>query len=140
MDWKLELLVLPVADVDRAKDFYVGRAGWVLIVDHQPNESFRVVQVCPPGSACAIAFGIGLGDMEPGSLRGLHLVVPDIEAAHTELVERGIGAGQPYTIDQTGTRRDGVDPTHQDYASFMEFADADGNLWLVQEVGHTNDG
>ncbi len=142
MDWKLELVVMPVADVDRAKAFYVDQAGWDLIVDHQPNESFRVVQVCPPGSACAIAFGTGLGDttglgpMAPGSMQGLHLVVSDIEAAHAELVGRGVEVGQPYSIDMAGTRRDGIDPEHNDYNTFMELADPDGNLWLVQEVGY----
>jgi catechol 2,3-dioxygenase-like lactoylglutathione lyase family enzyme len=136
MEWKLELLVVPVSDVDRAKEFYVERAGWELTVDHQPNESFRVVQVCPPGSACAIAFGIGMGDMTPGSLRGLHLVVDDMEAARAELVERGVETSEPYHLDRSGTRSDGVDPTHQDYASFMDFADPDGNAWLVQEVGY----
>jgi len=134
VDWKLELLVVPVSDVDRAKEFYVERAGWGLIVDHRPNDSFRVVQVCPPGSACAIAFGTGLGDMEPGSLRGLHLVVTDIEAAHKELVERGVQPSQPYHFDRSGTRSEGVDPAREDYATFMDFSDPDGNVWMVQEV------
>lgn len=136
MDWKLELLVVPVSDVDRAKEFYVDRAGWDLIVDHQPNESFRVVQVSPPGSPCAISFGKGLGDMEPGSLRGLHLVVTDVEAARTELARRGVEVSRPYHFDRSGTRSDGIDPSREDYATFMDFSDPDGNTWVVQEVGH----
>src|SRR4051794_3789629 len=92
MDMKLELVVLPVADVDRAKAFYVDRLGFHLDVDHQPNEQFRVVQMTPPGSACSITVGVGLGlgQGESGPVKGLHLVVADIEAAHAHLVEHGV--------------------------------------------------
>ena len=90
MDFKLELVLIPVADVDRAKQFYVDTCGFTLDVDHQPNDSFRVVQVTPPGSACSLTFGIGITDAAPGSYRGTHLVVTDIEAARAELADRGV--------------------------------------------------
>ena len=87
MDWKLELIAVPVSDVDRAKSFYLDQLGFELLVDHSPNDAFRIVQMVPPGSACAIAFGKGLKNGEPGSVKGLHLVVKDIEAARAELVQ-----------------------------------------------------
>jgi catechol 2,3-dioxygenase-like lactoylglutathione lyase family enzyme len=131
---KLELVLLPVSDVDRAKAFY-GRAGFTLDVDHQASDDFRVVQFTPPGSACSITFGVGVSDAEPGSVRGLHLVVIDIEAARSELVERGIEVGEPFHYGPNG-RTPGIDPEHRDYTTFAELADPDGNLWLLQEVGH----
>ena len=90
MDFKLELVLIPVADVDRAKQFYVETCGFTLDVDHQPNDDFRVVQVTPPGSACSLTFGIGITDAAPGTYRGTHLVVTDIEAARAELADRGV--------------------------------------------------
>lgn len=90
MDFKLELIIVPVTDVDRAKGFYADRMGFAVDVDHQPNDEFRVVQFTPPGSACSVSIGIGLSDAEPGSYRGTHLVVSDIEAARAELVGRGV--------------------------------------------------
>src|SRR5579864_7505372 len=90
MDWKLEVVVVPVSDVDRAKHFYSEQVGFVVDVDHRAGETFRVVQLTPPGSACSISVGTGLGDMPPGSMKGLQLVVPDIKAARVELVERGV--------------------------------------------------
>src|SRR3970282_2568089 len=89
MDWKLELVLLPVSDVDRAKAFYTEKVGFNLDVDHQPSDEFRVVQMTPPGSACSITIGVGITSAEPGSYRGTHLVVTDIEAARAELVGRG---------------------------------------------------
>ena len=94
MDFKLELVLLPVTDVDRAKQFYVETCGFTLDVDHQPNDAFRVVQVTPPGSACSVTFGIGITEATPGSYRGTHLVVTDIEAARAELVGRGVDVGE----------------------------------------------
>ncbi|HEX6209004.1 MAG TPA: VOC family protein, partial [Actinomycetota bacterium] len=94
MDYKLELVVLPVGDVDRAKAFYADRAGFHLDVDTTPAEGFRVVQLTPPGSACSITFGTGLTDAEPGAYKGLHLVVSDIVAAREELVGRGVEVGE----------------------------------------------
>ncbi len=140
MDWKLQLVVVPVSDVDASKAFYLEQMGFGLIVDHQPNEHFRVVQLNPPGSSCAIAIGVGMGDMVPGSLRGLHLVVNDIEAAHRELVERGATPSAPYWFSMTGERTDGVQAEHEDYATFMDLTDPDGNVWMIQEVGHAEAG
>src|ERR671932_2756002 len=96
VDWKLELVVVPVADVDRAKTFYSEKLGFNVDVYYRPNEDFRVVQLTPPGSACSISIGKGIsGGMAPGSIKGLHLVVPDIEAAHAQLVERGLTVSGP---------------------------------------------
>lgn len=134
MDWTLELVVVPVSDVDRAKAFYLDKAGFELLVDHSPTPEFRVVQLTPPGSGCSIAIGIGIGQMTPGSLQGLHLCVGDIEAARDELVGRGAEVGEIYHFNMAGTRATGVDPERQSYTSFMPFTDPDGNGWLVQEV------
>ena len=130
---KLELVLLPVTDVDRAKAFYVERLGFSLDVDHQPNEAFRVVQMTPPGSACSITIGIGITEAEPGSYRGTHLVVTDIEAARAELVGRGVEVGEIRHMTPDGWQP-GPDPEHARYNSFADFADPDGNTWVLQEV------
>ena len=136
MDMKLELVLLPVSDVDRAKAFYTESVGFVLDVDHQASDEFRVVQMTPPGSACSVTVGIGLTDAAPGSYRGMHLVVADIEAARAELVGRGVEVAEIRHMGPSGWA-DGVDPEHTDYASFADFSDPDGNTWVLQEVGHT---
>lgn len=133
MNWKLELVIVPVSDVDRAKTFYMDRAGFNLDVDHRGGDTFRVVQLTPPGSACSISIGTGITDAAPGSVRGLHLVVSDIEAANAELVERGVDVGEIYHFE-SGQRKPGPDPQRQDYDSFLSFSDPDGNSWVVQEV------
>jgi catechol 2,3-dioxygenase-like lactoylglutathione lyase family enzyme len=133
VDFKLELVVVPVSDVDRAKAFYAGKMGFTVDVDHAPNEHFRVVQLTPPGSACSITIGTGLSKSEPGSYQGLHLVVTDIEAARAWLVERGVEASEPFHFGPEG-QTPGVDPKHGDYSSFLSVSDPDGNGWLVQEV------
>jgi len=133
VEFKLELVMLPVADVDRAKEFYVERCGFRLDVDHHPNEQFRVVQMTPPGSACSITVGIGVTDAEPGSSRGTHLVVADIEAARDELVARGVEVSEIRHMGPTGWQP-GADPEHRDYESFAHFSDPDGNTWVLQEV------
>lgn len=133
MDCKLELMLLPVSDVDRAKAFYTEKVGFALDVDHQPNDEFRVVQMTPPGSACSVTIGIGITSAEPGSYRGTHLVVADIEAARAELVERGVDVGEIRHMGSAGWEP-GADPEHRDYASFADFADPDGNTWVLQEV------
>lgn len=133
MDFKLELVVLPVSDVDRAKEFYIEKAGFTLDVDHRAGDDFRVVQLTPPGSACSISIGKGITDAAPGSVRGLHLVVTDIEAAQAELVGRGLDAGEIFHFG-AGGRAPGPDPRRSDYNSFLTFGDPDGNVWLVQEV------
>ena len=135
MDYKLELVLLPVSDVDRAKAFYTERLGFSLDVDHQPSDAFRVVQMTPPGSACSITIGVGITDAEPGSYRGMHLVVRDIEVAHDELVARGVEVSDVRHFDREAMEwRPGADPEHADYASFADFVDPDGNTWVLQEV------
>jgi catechol 2,3-dioxygenase-like lactoylglutathione lyase family enzyme len=136
MEYKLELVVVPVSDVDRAKAFYVDKVGFNLDVDTSPGGNFRVVQMTPPGSACSVTIGQGIsGKMTPGSIEGLHLVVTDIVAARAELVERGVEVGEVFHFE-SGTQLPGPDPDRRDYDSFADFRDPDGNLWLLQEVGH----
>jgi catechol 2,3-dioxygenase-like lactoylglutathione lyase family enzyme len=132
MDFKLELVLVPVTDVDRAKAFYVEKAGFHLDVDHRGGESFRVVQMTPPGSACSISIGTGITDAEPGSLRGLHLVVTDIIAARAELVARGLDVSDVEHLTPSGWVK-GPDPERGDYNSFAHFSDPDGNTWVLQE-------
>ena len=136
MDWKLEVIVIPVSDVDRAKAFYE-RLGFRLDVDHAPNEQFRVVQFTPPGSACSITFGVGVSQVAPGAYQGIHLVVNDIEAAHAELIDRGIEVSEPFHFGPDGQVA-GVDPERRDFGSYLSFSDPDGNGWLVQEVKRGN--
>ena len=133
MDFKLELVLLPVADVDRAKAFYAEKAGFHLDIDHRAGDNFRVVQFTPPGSACSISFGIGIVDTTPGSVKGMHLVVSDIEAARSELVGRGVEVSEIRHMGEGGWET-GPDPAHRDYGSFADFADPDGNTWVLQEV------
>jgi catechol 2,3-dioxygenase-like lactoylglutathione lyase family enzyme len=129
MDWKIEVIVVPVSDVDRAKQFYSEQVGFVVDVD-RATETMRVVQLTPPGSACSITIGTGLVDSAPGSLKGLQLVVSDIEAGRAELAERGVAVSPIRHID------DGVwlDGKGGDWNSFVFFDDPDGNSWAVQEV------
>jgi catechol 2,3-dioxygenase-like lactoylglutathione lyase family enzyme len=137
MDYKLELVLIPVADADRAKEFYVDRFGCDLIVDWQRDDEFRIVQVNPPGSPCAVGFGTGIGvEAPPGSTRGLHVMVTDIVGAREELIGRGVEVGPVRYTDQEGWH-DGVHPERSDYNSFAEFADPDGNVWLLQERGYS---
>ena len=133
MDFKLELVLIPVSDVDRAKEFYVEKCGFKLDVDHQPNEEFRVVQITPPGSACSLTIGIGLSDAEPGSYRGTHLIVTDIEAARAELTGRGVEVSEIRHMTPNGWAP-GPDPEHADYGSFADFSDPDGHSGVLQEV------
>ena len=131
MEWKLELVVVPVSDVDRAKTFYLEQVGFDLLVDHRAGDDFRVVQATPPGSACSIAI---MRNLEaPGSVKGLHLVVTDIDVARAELVGRGTDVGEVFHFE-SGTPKPGPDPERGDYNSFFDFSDPDGNSWLVQEV------
>ena len=133
MDYRLELVLIPVSDVDRAKAFYTEKVGFHLDVDHQPKEEFRVVQMTPPGSACSITIGIGITDATPGSYRGTHLVVGDIESAREELVGRGVEVSEIRHMGPEGWQP-GPDPEHRDYNSFADFSDPDGNTWILQEV------
>jgi catechol 2,3-dioxygenase-like lactoylglutathione lyase family enzyme len=133
MDLKLELVLIPVSDVDRAKGFYTEKAGFNLDVDHQPSDEFRVVQMTPPGSACSITIGIGITDATPGSYRGTHLVVTDIEGARAELVGRGVDVSEIRHMGAEGWEP-GPDPERRDYGSFADFSDPDGNTWVLQEA------
>jgi predicted enzyme related to lactoylglutathione lyase len=119
MDWKLELINVPVSDVDRARDFYVNQVGFVLDYDHAVNDDLRFVQLTPKGSACSIAFGKGLSDKEPGSVAGLQMVVPDADAARAELVSRGVDATPVQEFP---------------WGRFTFFHDPDGNGWAVQQI------
>ena len=129
MDWKLEVVVVPVADVDRAKTFYADQVGFQVDLDHTLNERFRVVQLTPPGSACSISIGIGITDASPGSIRGLQLVVPDVEAARAQLAERGVDVTNVRHFDNGAW----VDGKGGPWNSFIFFSDPDGNTWTVQE-------
>jgi catechol 2,3-dioxygenase-like lactoylglutathione lyase family enzyme len=134
VDMKLEVQIIPVSDVDRAKEFYE-RLGWRLDGDVAPLEGLRIVQFTPPGSGTSVTFGQGITTAAPGSAEG-GLIVSDIEAAHGELVSRGIDAsdiwhGPPYPVE---ARQPGPDPERTSYGSFLYFTDPDGNIWLVQEV------
>ncbi|SED95867.1 VOC family protein [Streptomyces sp. Ag109_O5-10] len=140
MDLKLEVVVLPVSDVDRAKAFYE-KAGFRLDVDHVADDGYRVVHLTPPGSQCSILFGTGVTTAAPGSVQGLHLIVSDIEAARAELVGRGVEVGEIFHdaggVFHRGTqegRLNGPDPKRTSYGSFAAFHDPDGNGWALQEV------
>lgn len=119
MDWKLELISVPVSDVDRAKTFYVDQVGFNPDHDHTVSESLRFVQLTPPGSACSIAIGKGLSSARPGSVEGLQLVVSDIEVAHSHLVERGVPVSDVQDLP---------------WGRFVFFKDPDGNAWAVQQL------
>jgi len=140
VDTKLEVVVIPVSDVDRAKRFYAG-LGWRLDADVITGDDFRVVQFTPPGSPCSIIFGTGVTSAQPGSAQGLHLVVSDIEAARAEFVERGVDVSELFhdvggVFHHAGRegRVSGPDAKRRSYASFASFSDPDGNGWLFQEV------
>ena len=134
-DLRLELVLIPVSDVDSAKSFYTEKLGFALDVDTSPMEGFRVVQMTPPGSACSITVGTGITDAAPGSYRGTHLVVTDIVAAREELVSRGVEVSDVRHFDrEQGEWQPGPDPARGKYASFADFADPDGNTWVLQEV------
>jgi catechol 2,3-dioxygenase-like lactoylglutathione lyase family enzyme len=134
MDWKLELVVVPVSDVDRAKAFYTEQVGFGVLVDQQVGEHFRVVQLTPPGSACSIA--LMTNPESAGTVNGMHLIVNDIDAAHAELVDREVPASEVFHFE-AGGQTPGPDPERRDYNSFLSFQDPDGNGWLVQEVART---
>ena len=119
MDWKLELVSIPVTDVDRAKDFYVKQVGFTADHDYQVNDALRFVQLTPPGSACSVVLGTGITDMTPGSQRGVQVVVEDVEAARQHLIANGISAS---------------DVDVQPWGSFVTFRDPDGNTWALQQI------
>ncbi|HEX4464654.1 MAG TPA: VOC family protein [Solirubrobacterales bacterium] len=139
-EMKLEVVVVPVSDVDRAKRFYEG-LGWRLDADLAVDDGYRVVQLTPPGSACSIIFGEGVTTAPPGSSEGLQLSVYDVDAARADLIARGVDVSETFH-DATGIfhqaaangRVDGPAPEHADYGSFVAFSDPDGNGWLLQEI------
>jgi catechol 2,3-dioxygenase-like lactoylglutathione lyase family enzyme len=140
MDMKLEVVVVPVSDVDKAKEFYQG-LGWRLDADFASGEDFRVVQLTPPGSQCSIIFGTGITSAAPGSADGLQLTVTDIDAARAELTGHGADVSEVFhdaggVFHHAGTegRVSGPAPSHQSYGSFASFSDPDGNGWLLQEI------
>jgi catechol 2,3-dioxygenase-like lactoylglutathione lyase family enzyme len=119
MDWKIELVGIPVTDVDRAKAFYVDQVGFNADHDHQVHEGLRFVQLTPPGSACSIVMGVGVTEMPPGSQKGVQIVVADVEAARQQLRSRGVDASE---VDE------------QPWGSFVRFSDPDGNTWVLQQL------
>jgi catechol 2,3-dioxygenase-like lactoylglutathione lyase family enzyme len=142
VDLKLEVVVIPVSDVDRAKEFY-GKLGWRLDADFPFDNGFRVVQFTPPGSGCSIQFGTKITAAAPGSARGLYLIVSDIQAAHDQLAARGAKIsevfhpatpGAQFQFESTSGRVAGPAPDHATYRSFATFSDPDGNGWLLQEI------
>ncbi|MBB3724390.1 catechol 2,3-dioxygenase-like lactoylglutathione lyase family enzyme [Nonomuraea dietziae] len=141
MDMKLEVVVVPVADVDRSKNFYKA-LGWREDADVVAGDDFRAVQLTPPGSGCSVIFGTGVTSAAPGSMQGLYLIVDDIDAARSELIDRGADVGEVFhdaggVLPEAGTggrRVSGPAPDRQSYFSFASFSDPDGNGWLLQEV------
>jgi catechol 2,3-dioxygenase-like lactoylglutathione lyase family enzyme len=145
VDMKLEIVVIPVSDVDRAKSFY-GKLGWRVDADFDNGKDFRVVQLTPPGSGCSVIFGKNVTAAAPGSAQGLYLIVPDVKAARDNLLRRGVevsdvfhgggdvfaGRDEPYLFGRI--RVTGPDPEHRSYRSFASFKDPDGNGWLFQEI------
>jgi predicted enzyme related to lactoylglutathione lyase len=140
MDYQLQVITLSVSDVDKAAAFYAQQAGFALDVDYHPSSDFRVVQLTPLGSACSVQIGVGLTDAPAGSARVTYLAVTDIEAARRELTERGVTVSdirhKSPISDWKGGFMPGTDPERRDYASLAEFADPDGNTWVIQEIGY----
>ena len=140
--FSVEVITLPVSDVDRALRFYVDRVGFTLDIDYAPSDAFRVVQLTPPGSSCSIQIGQKLTDAAAGSVRNIYLVVTDLEAVRSRLLERGVKVSairHKVPIDAwVGGFAVGLDPAHRDYASFADFSDPDGNRWVLQERGYRN--
>lgn len=140
--FSVEVITLPVSEVDRAVRFYVDQVGFGLDVDYKPNDTFRVVQLTPPGSACSVQIGIGLTSAPAGSLQNIYLVVTDLEAARSRLLELGVNVGDIRHKTPIGAWdggfASGIDPARGDYASFADFRDPDGNRWVLQERGYRN--
>jgi catechol 2,3-dioxygenase-like lactoylglutathione lyase family enzyme len=139
MDYKIEVITIPVTDVDKASAFYTQQVGFAMDVDYHPTPDFRVMQLTPPCSKSSIQIGVGLTDVAPGSARATYLAVTDIKTAHLELAQRGVAVSavrHKSPVEQwTGDWKPGADPDRRDYASIIEFADPDGNTWIVQEIG-----
>lgn len=140
MDCRIQVITLSVSDVDKAAAFYTQQAGFTLDIDYHPAPGFRLVQLTPPGSTCSIQFGTGLTDTPPGSARATYLAVTDIEAAHQQLTAHGVtvsGIRHKSPIDDwKGAYEPGPHSQRRDYASLADFADPDGNTWVIQEIGY----
>lgn len=133
MEWKIEVVTVPVSDVERARDFYAGKAGFEVDIDHRISDEVRLVQLTPPGSACSIHLGKNTVDMEPGSIDGLFLVVRDARAARDHLAGRGVEVGELQVFDE-GAYRPAREDENLDYVGCFFFSDPDGNRWCVQQI------
>jgi catechol 2,3-dioxygenase-like lactoylglutathione lyase family enzyme len=133
MDWKIEIVTVPVSDIDRARDFYAEKVGFAVDIDHRISADLRLVQLTPPGSACSIHLGKGTVDMEPGSMDGVFLVVRDVRAARDHLVERGVEVGELQVFDD-GSYRKAREGENLDLVGCVFFSDPDGNRWCVQQI------
>jgi catechol 2,3-dioxygenase-like lactoylglutathione lyase family enzyme len=131
-EYRLEVVTVPVSDVDRAKAFYES-LGWRLDIDFEPGDGIRIVQFTPPGSGCSVSFGTGITPAEPGSFQGSEVAVYDIEAAREDLIGRGVEVSEAYHLDGGGPVP-GPDPEGQSYRTFASFGDPDGNTWQLQEI------
>ena len=137
MDWKLEVVTIPVTDLDRAKDFYVDKLGFNSDIDHTISDEIRLVQLTAPGSACSIHLGQNGGGMTPGSLRGLFLVVSNLRAALDQLAERGVEVGEPQIFEE-GSYRPAREGENLDLVGCVFFSDPDGNAWTLQQIPPRN--
>ena len=133
MDWKIEVVTIPVSDIDRARDFYAEKVGFAVDIDHKISDDLRLVQLTPPGSVCSIHLGKGTVDMEPGSIDGVFLVVRDVRAARDHLVERGVEVGELQVFDD-GSYRKAREGENLDLVGCVFFSDPDGNRWCVQQI------
>ena len=137
MNWKIEVVTIPVSDIDRARDFYAEKVGFAVDIDHRISDDLRLVQLTPPGSACSIHLGKGTVDMEPGSIDGVFLVVQDVRAARDRLVERDVEVGELQVFDD-GSYRPAREGEGLDYVGCVFFSDPDGNRWCVQQIPARN--
>ena len=137
MDWKIEVVTIPVSDIGRARDFYAEKVGFAVDIDHRISDDLRLVQLTPPGSACSIHLGKGTVDMEPGSMDGVFLVVRDVRAARDHLVERGVEVGELQVFDD-GSYRKAREGENLDLVGCVFFSDPDGNRWCVQQIPPRN--
>ncbi len=133
MDWKIEVVTVPVSDIDRARDFYAEKMGFAVDIDHRVGDGIRLVQLTPPGSACSIHLGKGTVDMEPGYLDGVFMVVQDLRTARAQLVERGVDVGEFQIFDE-GAYRPVREGEELDYVGCVFFRDPDGNRWCIQQI------
>jgi catechol 2,3-dioxygenase-like lactoylglutathione lyase family enzyme len=137
LDWKIEVVTVPVSDLDRARDFYAEKVGFNVDIDHRISDDLRLVQLTPPGSACSIHLGMGTVDMEPGSIDGVFLVVRDLSAARDYLVELGVEVGELQVFDD-GSYRPAREGENLDLVGCVFFSDPDGNRWCVQQIPARN--